>query len=141
MNASERAVTIILRVMGALAMLAVGAVVMPTSWMAACNRSLGLAELPQVPLMEYLTRSLSAMYALHGGFTWMVAGHVRRYRPLVLFSGAAMTVFGAAMLGIDLYAGLPWHWVLSEGPFIMPVGILVTVLGCKVRDAGPRPTD
>lgn len=133
MNASERAVTILLRVMGTLALLAVGAVFMPTAWMAACNKGLGLAELPRTPLMEYLTRSLSALYALYGGFTWMVSSDVRRYRPLVLFSGAAMTLFGAAVLAIDLYAGMPWHWVLSEGPFMIPVGIAVTVLGGNVR--------
>ena len=135
MNRCERAVTVLLRVMGGLAMMAVGAMVMPSAWMAACNRGLGLAELPRVPLMEYLTRSLSAMYALQGAFVWMVAGDVRRFRPLVLFCGGAMAVFGAALLGIDLYAGMPWPWVAAEGPFIIPVGLAVLLLGRHIRAA------
>ena len=45
------------------------------------HRQVGLGELPQVPIVGYLTRSISALYALHGALLVFMAGDVRRYLP------------------------------------------------------------
>ncbi len=40
---------------------ALGAVVMPFDWMNVIHRQAGLGELPDVPIVGYLTRSISGL--------------------------------------------------------------------------------
>ena len=60
---------------------------MPFEWMKEIHRYLGMGELPDGPIMGYLTRSLSAMYAMHGAVelfvSWMfvVFCHCEYRRP------------------------------------------------------------
>lgn len=49
------------------------AVVMPYEWMNVIHRQAGLGELPHVPIVGYLTRSISALY----GPSWRIA-RIRR---------------------------------------------------------------
>ena len=58
---------------------ALGAVVMPFEWMNSIHRQVGLGELPHVPIVGYLTRSISGLYALHGALLLFLAGDVRRH--------------------------------------------------------------
>jgi len=101
------------------------AVVLPTPWMAATHRWLGLGDFPRSPLVEYLTRSLSALYAFHGGILLLAASDVTRFAPLVRYIGSATLVIGAALLVIDLYAGLPPAWIAIEGPSVMLIGLAI----------------
>ena len=57
MTKSDKVLVILLRFGGVIALFAVVAVVMPTSWMAATHRWLGLGEMPTGPVVEYLARS------------------------------------------------------------------------------------
>jgi pseudouridine-5'-phosphate glycosidase len=63
MNRSEKALVILLRASAVLLLTAVIPVVMPFVWMKDIHRQLGMGELPEGPIIGYLTRSLSAMYA------------------------------------------------------------------------------
>jgi len=92
------------------------AVVMPSSWMAATHRWLGLGEMPTAPVVEYLARSLSAFYAVTGALCLVLATDLERYRPLVRFLGVAFALMSVALLGVDLPAGMPWWWTAFEGP-------------------------
>jgi hypothetical protein len=130
-NKADRALAILLRCIAAAAVLAVVPVFMPHAWMDACHRWLGLGELPERPVIAYLTRSLSAMYVFHGGLLWLVARDVRRYAALVTYLGAAFMAFGAVSLWIDARAGLPWFWIASEGPFGLVLGPAVLLLQRK----------
>jgi hypothetical protein len=131
-NLAERALGVLFRCIGAAAILALAPVFMPHAWMDACHRSLGLGELPETPVVVYLTRSLSLLYAFHGGMLWIVGGDVRRYRPLALYLAAAFIVMGAVTLWIDLHAGMPWFWTASEGPASIAVGIAAFCLQRKI---------
>jgi len=82
-------------------------VVMPWSWMAATHRWLGLGEMPNGPIVEYLARSLSAFYALVGVLCLVMASDLDRYRPLVRFFGACLALLGIVFTGVDLAAGMP----------------------------------
>src|SRR5262249_61889667 len=62
----ERALALLLRLEGAVLLLALPFVFLPTAWMAAAHVWLGLGPFPDSPLTEYLTRSLSGLYALWG---------------------------------------------------------------------------
>jgi hypothetical protein len=59
---------------------------MPTAWMAAIYEALELGEFPDVPLMQYMTRSLSAFYAAMGANYWYLSRDVRRYLPFLWYS-------------------------------------------------------
>ena len=112
---------------------ALGAVVMPYSWMNAIHQHTGLGELPHVPIVGYLTRSVSAFYALHGALLVFVAGDVRRYLPVVSFLAVAGAVFGAVMLGIDCAVGIPLRWTIAEGPFVVALSAVILWLTARTR--------
>jgi hypothetical protein len=116
MARSDRALVILLSLVGVSALFALVAVFMPLSWMIATHRWLGLGEMPIAPVVEYLARSLSAFYAGVGAFCLVVTFDLERYRPLVRFLGAAFALMSALILGVDLAAGMPWWWTASEGP-------------------------
>ncbi len=118
----------LLRAIAVLDALAVVAVFMPHAWMDTGHRWLGLGPLPEMPIIVYLTRSLSAMYAFHGGLLWLAARDVRRYAALITYTALACAVFGAVLIWIDLSAGLPWFWRTGEGPFFIAVGLAVLAL-------------
>jgi len=103
-------------------------VVMPFSWMVATHRWLGLGEMPDGPVVEYLARSVSAFYALFGALFLLVASDLERYRPVVRFLGVALALVGLVLLGVDLAAGMPWWWSALEGPLWVVLGALLFVL-------------
>jgi hypothetical protein len=129
---THRLLTILLRFGGVLLSSAAFFIFMPHEMMASANARLGLAPLPDQPLTEYLTRSLSARYALHGAILLLASTDVVRYRPLIILLGIGNILFGALMLAIDAAAGMPRWWTLSEGPLILLVGCLTTVLALRL---------
>ena len=104
----------LLRLQGFVMGLALVAVFMPTSWMMQLNDMLGLQPLASGPLTEYLTRSLSCLYATHGGIAWLASTDTRRLAPLVTFLGVVDIFFGLVVFGIDLWAGMPASWTAGE---------------------------
>jgi hypothetical protein len=128
MTKSDKALGILLRVVGAPALFALVPVFMPVSWMAATHRWLGLGEMPTGPVVEYLARSLSAFYSLMGALCLVLAADLERYRPLVRFLGVAFALMSGVLLGVDLAAGMPWWWSASEGPGGVVFGVLLFVL-------------
>ncbi len=125
---AERLLRLAVRVVGGVALVAVGCVVMPGGWMDAIHQWLGMGELPGEPVVGYLARSVSAFYALFGGLLWVVSFDLRRHRLVLDYLGVAITLFGLALLGVDIIEGMPLWWVLAEGPFNIAFGILVLVL-------------
>jgi len=130
---AERWLVVVFRGVAIAAALAVVPVFMPHGWMDWCHRSMGMGELPELPVIVYLTRSLSAMYVFHAGVMWMAASDVRRYAALVTYLASAMAVFGAVILWIDLRAGVPWFWSASEGPMSLGIGLASLYLQRQVR--------
>lgn len=107
---------IILRFLGVTMLLAMVPVVMPLSWMVETHRWLGLGEMPTGPVVEYLARSLSALYAVFGALFLFATIDMERSRPLIRFLGVTFAILGAVFTGVDLAAGLPWWWTWIEGP-------------------------
>ena len=128
MTKSDKALVLLLRIVGVGALFALVAVVMPASWMAATHRWLGLGEMPTGPVVESLARSLSAFYAIRGALCLVLTIDLERYRPLVRFLGVAFALMSVALFGIDLAAGMPWWWSASEGPGGVVFGALLFVL-------------
>ena len=128
MAKSDKALVVLLRIVGVGALFALLAVVMPVSWMAATHGWLGLGEMPTGPVVEYLARSLSAFYAIMGALCLVLATDLERYRPLVRFLGVAFALMSLVLFGVDLAAGMPWWWSASEGPGGFVFGALLFVL-------------
>ena len=82
MTKSDRVLVILLRIVGVTALFAVVAVFLPSSWMAATHRWLGLGEMPTGAVVEYPARSLSAFYAVMGALCLVLTTDLGRYRPL-----------------------------------------------------------
>ncbi len=131
---NQRALAIVLRVFGGLDALAILAVLMPTEWMGKAHACLGLGPLPREPIVGYLTRSASALYALHGAMILFISFDTRRYDRLITFLAAAALVHGTVMLGIDLAVGMPLLWTLGEGPAFAATGAIVLVIQRREKD-------
>jgi len=125
-------VTILLRFGGTVLCLAAGAVLLPRSVMISTNAWLGLGPLPDVPIVYYLARSTSALYALRGVIYFLAASDPIRYRPLIVLIGVTNIVFGVTMAAISTTAGMPAWWTSAEGPFILVTGIMVLMLVRRV---------
>jgi hypothetical protein len=128
MTKADKALAIFLRCSGVGSLFALVAVAMPFSWMVATHRWLGLGEMPDGPVVEYLARSVSAFYALFGALFLVVASDPERYRPVVRFLGVALALVGLVLLGVDVGAGMPWWWSASEGPLWVVVGAVIFFL-------------
>jgi len=133
MNARERALILLLRVSGGVMLLALFAVVLPTQWMAAMHRWLGLGEFPASPLVDYLTRSASALYAIYGGLMVLLARDVRRFAPVIVYLAVTGLAFGVVMIGVDFAAGMPRYWSVGEGPLVLVLSSVILWLARGIR--------
>lgn len=124
----EKLLVILLRLAGVAMLPAFLAIFLPTSWMIASHRWLGLGDFPDSALVQYLTRSIAGLYGFHGLLALIVSLDVRRYRPIVWYLAAMNVAFGMAVIGIDLHAGMPWYWTVAEGPTIAALGVLYLYL-------------
>ena len=118
----------LLRLGGGVSCLALPAVFLPLSWMAACHEWLGLGTLPAGPIVPYLARSLSAFYAFFGGLCIVVSFDLRRHRATITYIGVTHVVFAAALAVIDLTAPLPWYWIAAEAPAALAFGTGILLL-------------
>ena len=132
---SDRAVAAVLRVLGGLDVLALVAVVAPRAWLSAAAELAGVGPLPAAPLVGYLARSASAVYALHGLTVLFVSFDVVRYRPLIRFLAWAAVVHGAVILGVDLAEGMPAWWTAVEGPAFSATGMAVLAILHRTPDS------
>ena len=133
MNARERALILLLRVSGGVMLLALFAIVLPTQWMAATHRWLGLGEFPASPLVDYLTRSASALYAIYGGLLVLLARDVRRFAPVIVYLAVTGLAFGVIMIGVDFAAGMPRYWSVGEGPLVLVLSSVILWLARGIQ--------
>jgi hypothetical protein len=115
-------------VLGTLDASAFLAVVMPWRWMAFGHRVAGLGEMPHTPIVGYLARSASVMYAIHGAMCLFMSFDVPRYLRLITFMAVVALFHGTVMLGIDLVEGMPPLWTAIEGLGFAATGAVVLVL-------------
>jgi len=118
---------------GILTLCALPAVFMPTEWMDVFHRNLGLGALPEGPIVQYLARSVSALYAAFGSLTLVLSLDLARFAPLVTWWGITAIVFGALLLWVDTTAPMPAHWTWGEVPYLVLTGAVVLLLQSQVR--------
>jgi hypothetical protein len=103
-----------LRASAVLFMCAAPFVVCPTEWMSAAYRELELGTFPDVPLVQYLTRSVSALYTMLGVNYWYLSRDIRRYLPLMRFTVPVTMVFNVTVIALDLWIPMPLSWTIGE---------------------------
>jgi hypothetical protein len=119
--------------MGGMMSVAFLAVVMPTSAMASIADWLGVGPLHRSPLIEYLTRSLSAMYGVLGILHLYLARDVVRYLDVIIVIGWLTVLAGVIQTVVDFGAGMPPFWSWSEGPPTVLVGLAYICLARRAR--------
>ena len=124
---------LLLRVGGGLACLAAFAIFLPTDWMAAIHRWLGLGEFPDAGVTQYLTRSVSAFYAVYGGLAMLASRDVRRFGPVITYLASVTMAFGVVITGVDAMAKMPTYWTLAEGPPTFLIGLVILLLNRRVQ--------
>ena len=95
-----------------------------------------MGELPDAPIIGYLTRSLSLMYAMHGAVLLFLSGDVRRFLPVVKFVAALTILLGLWLIALDVVVGMPWFWTVCEGPSLFILCCLVLWLTGRVQTEG-----
>jgi hypothetical protein len=131
----ERLMVALMRIGGVMMLLAFVAVLLPESWMAATHGWLGMGTFPAAPLVNYLTRSISMLYGIHGALFILLSTDVRRFAPAIGLLAGMHVIFGLVMIVVDLRAPMPWYWTLAEGPPITALGLLMLyLLRAVVRD-------
>ena len=83
------------------------------------HQLLTLGDLPELPVMVYLTRSECLLYAMWGALHLFLARDVDRYLALIRFLAILKLLIGIGLLIVDLAAGVPWFWTVAEGPSLM----------------------
>jgi hypothetical protein len=132
-SASERWLTALLFVQAGILACALPAAVMPTEWMDAVHQSLGMGLLPRAPLVEYLTRSISLLYASWAPLLVLMGTEPRRYLPMVRLLAWLMLAGGALFPALDLWAGMPLAWTMGEGLSLLLLGLGTAWLEARVR--------
>lgn len=123
-----RLLVVLLRLGGIVTVTAFGAMLLPIDWMAAIHRSLGLGEFPRAPVVEYLARSIAALYGFHGVLLLLVSADPPRYRTIVWYIAFMNGLFGLMTIAIDVHARMPVLWTLFEGPPIVAFGTVIGLL-------------
>lgn len=126
--------TVLLRLVGILLMLAALAIVMPFEWMAALHRALGLGGLPELPIIQYLTRSVSAVYATWGALFLYLSFDVGRHLGVIRFLMVVKMLFGGVLIVLDIVVGMPWFWTVCEGPPILVTAAVMWWFAGRVEE-------
>lgn len=104
----------LLRIVGAVEVLAFIAVVMPRSWMEASHAWLGLGEMHAGAVTMFMIRQASYTYGMHGISLWVLASDVKRFRPLVILNGISFLLAAPVFFLIDYTSGLPLWWTAAD---------------------------
>jgi hypothetical protein len=132
---AERWLTILFRLNALLLTSAFLALFLTNSMMQSIHQWLGLGDMPEGPVVEYLARSCSMLYFVHGLVLGYVSLNMRKYRELVPLLAALHLVLGVVVLGIDVQAGMPWYWTLAEGPGIILFACLLLALWFRANQS------
>lgn len=139
MTPAERHLIWFIRASAIMFLCAAPAVVMPTAWMAAIYEAMDLGAFPDVPLMQYMTRSLSALYAMFGASYWYMSCDVRRYLPLLRFSVPVTIAFTVAVIALDVCIPMPWTWTVGEAASLSAWTVALWWLVRRVDDSSEAP--
>ncbi|HTN75211.1 MAG TPA: hypothetical protein VL096_08190 [Pirellulaceae bacterium] len=121
---AERALRGWLQFAGVVCASAMVAVVMPLPWHAIIHDWLGLGELPDAPLVEYLARGMSAMCSFYGLLLIWLARDVRRYAELIRFQTLILMVISLCSTLALWNSGMPPWWIYGDAGSVWTSGLI-----------------
>ena len=124
---------VVLRLAGAIEILAFIAVIMPRSWMELSHEWLGLGQMPHGPVLMFLIRQASYTYGMHGISLWVLAVDVKRFRPLIILNGIAYLLAAPVFAAIDYTTGMPLWWTIGDA--VGCGGLGVVLLWCSLSSS------
>ncbi|MCZ7646505.1 MAG: hypothetical protein M5U26_14675 [Planctomycetota bacterium] len=137
LDRAERALKILLRAAGAVMLCALPFAFLPRAWLAGIHAALGLGAYPEGPVIDYLARTASLLYAGLGGLYLLLSRDLARFRPAIAYLAWTGLLFSVLMLGIDVSAGLPRWWVWGEGPVVAALSLALGLLNRSVGRPDP----
>ena len=133
---TESWLKLLLRILGAICVLAVIPLFIPRTWLETGHQNLGLGHFPTAPIAEYLARSVSALSAFYGGLLLVLARDVRRFVSIIRYQALAIMALSAIGIFAGVRAGLPAFLVVADALgcwiFLLPILILARRLDPKV---------
>jgi len=124
----QRLQVCLLRLAGAVEILAFLAVLMPRWQMETAHRWLGLGEMASGPLIMFMIRQASYVYGMHGLSLWVLASNVERFRPLVILNGISFLLAAPVFFIIDYTAGMPLWWTIGDSYGCGSFGVALLLL-------------
>ncbi|HEX8774131.1 MAG TPA: hypothetical protein VF735_11015 [Pyrinomonadaceae bacterium] len=130
---SQRFQSWLLRVAGAVEILAFVAVAMPRSWMEVSHAWLGMGEMPGGAVTMFMIRQASYTYGMHGISLWVLASDPDRFRPLLILNGISFLLAAPVFFVIDHTSGMPLWWTVADtfGCAFFGAALLWLNLGAK----------
>lgn len=139
-TAARRILSGLLVVVGSGLMFAFVFAVLPITYLASIHSWLGLGDFPDQPVAEYLARSTSLMYGVHGTVLFFVGRNVHENLRLAALLGWLHIALGVAMLVVDANSGMPWWWTAFEGIPVAITGGFIYWLSCAASNTEPVET-
>lgn len=131
-----------LRVMGTTMLFALVFVFAPQSWMRTLHALADLGDMPDTPVVWYLARSASALYAMTGGLFWIVSANIGRHHLVLWYLAWSIAVLGAVLCGIDIWAAMPFPWTITEGPSVLLMAAVMIYLLSRIgHERAKSPTE
>jgi hypothetical protein len=120
---ADRVLVWSLRIFGGVDLLALVAFAMPLQWIRQAHEWCGFGPFPEGPVPEYLARSTSLLWGLHGALLLYLARDIPAHATLFAFVAKLTIVAGVLLLALGLRTGLPVWWVALEGPVFAATGL------------------
>lgn len=102
--------------------------------MVAIHEHLEIGGLPAEPIVGYLARTASLFYGFCGVLLLYLANDVVRHRDVIRFLAGCGLIAGVLIVLIDVAEGMPFWWILLEGPCC---SLLAAVIGWLARSSPP----
>ena len=135
---AEKLLTILLRLHALILCAAFFFIFLPNGWMQSAHQALGLGEMPEGSIVEYLARSTSMLYAAHGIIMLVIVWNPRRYWDLIPVILLVHLFLGAILLWVDIKADMPGYWKILEGPAIFLYAVVLILLWKKADETDDR---
>jgi len=129
----ETILILILRLAGAMLVIAFVAVFLPYDVMNRIHQNMGLGVLPQTPIVDYLARSLSMFYGIHGVITLYISFHLKRYLSFLKLLCFLGVIMGIMLFYIDMNARMPAFWAYYEAPIVITLNVIIYILALLVE--------
>ena len=104
----------LLRLVGAVCLLAIIPWLMPRDWIVHTHAMIGLGAFPREPIAEYLARFSSALCAFYGGLLLLLSDDVCHFSRIITYQAIAIMLLSSLGIVLGSAAGIPLSWMTAD---------------------------